>query len=86
MPLHDVGYRRWEGQRTSQMSRFWIITETGIRLASKSRWVRRMLFFAWLPVMYWGVGFFVIERALESNSNVAVEDPGRSQRTATPYR
>lgn len=73
MPLHDVGYRRWEGQRTSQMSRFWIITETGIRLASKSRWVRRMLFFAWLPVMYWGVGFFVIERALESDTNIAIK-------------
>ncbi len=73
MPLHDVGYRRWTGQRTSQSSRFWIITETGIRLASKSRWVRRMLFFAWLPVMYWGIGFFVIERALEPNSNVAVQ-------------
>jgi ABC-2 type transport system permease protein len=72
MPLHDVGYRRWDGQRTSQMSRFWIITETGVRLASKSRWVRRMLFFAWLPVMYWGVGFFVIERALVSDSNIAV--------------
>jgi ABC-2 type transport system permease protein len=73
MPLHDVGYRKWEGQSTSQLSRFQIITSTGIRLASQSRWVRRMLFFAWLPVMYWGVGFFVIERALESNSNVVTE-------------
>lgn len=72
MPLHDVGYRKWDGQRTSSVWRFLIITETGIRLASQSRWVRRMLFFAWLPVMYWGIGFFVIERSLEAESN-AVE-------------
>ncbi len=73
MPLHDVGYRKWQGQPTSQISRFQIITSTGIRLASESRWVRRMLFFAWLPVMYWGVGFFVIERAMESDSNIVTD-------------
>ena len=72
MPIHDVGYRPWKGKRTSQISRFWIITETGIRLAAQSRWVRRMLFFAWLPVMYWGIGFFVIEQSLDTDSNVVV--------------
>ena len=72
MPVHDVGYRGWQGQRTSQYSRFWIITETGIRLAAKSRWVKRMLFFAWLPVMYWGIGFFMIEQSLVANSSFAI--------------
>lgn len=71
MPLNDVGYREWNGPRTSQFSRFRIITTTGIRLAAQSRWLRRMLFFAWLPVLYWGVGFFVIERAIESESGLA---------------
>ncbi len=70
MPIHDVGYRSWDGQKTSQFSRFWIITETGIRLAAKSRWVRRLLFFAWLPVMYWGIGFFVIEQNLDSQTRL----------------
>ena len=73
MPLHDVGYRKWTGRRTSQFSRMWIITETGVRLAAQSRWVRRLLFFAWLPVMYWGIGFFVIERSLNTQSNFVVE-------------
>jgi ABC-2 type transport system permease protein len=65
MPLHDVGYRGWHGQRTSPMSRWSIISSTGIRLAAKSRWVRRILFVAWLPVMYWGIGFFFVEKALD---------------------
>jgi ABC-2 type transport system permease protein len=65
MPIHEVGYRPWNGNKTPQYSRFSIITESGIRLAAKSRWVRRLLFFAWLPVLYWGVGFFVIEQSLE---------------------
>ncbi len=68
MPLHDVGYRGWDGQRTSQLTRWWIISSTGIKLAARSRWVRRILFVAWLPVMYWGIGFFFIEKQLSSDS------------------
>ncbi len=68
MPIHDVGYRTWNEKRTSQLSRCWIICETGIRLATKSPWVRRILFVAWLPVMYWGIGFFFLEKAIEADS------------------
>ncbi len=64
MPVHDVGYRKWDGERTSQFSRMLTITETGIRLSGKSRWVKRMMFFAWLPVLYWGIGFFVLENSM----------------------
>ena len=73
MPIHDVGYRGWDGKRTMQLSRWWIIAQTGIRLAAKSRWVRRIMFVAWLPVMYWGIGFFFVEKALEADSNVIRE-------------
>ncbi|MFT5302624.1 MAG: ABC-2 type transport system permease protein [Mariniblastus sp.] len=68
MPIHDVGYRGWEGERTSQLSRWCIISTTGIKLAAQSRWVRRILFVAWLPVMYWGIGFFFIENAISDDS------------------
>jgi len=69
MPIHDVGYRSWDGERTSQLSRWTVISETGIRLAAKSRWVRRILFVAWLPVMYWGFGFFFLEKSIEAESD-----------------
>ena len=68
MPIHEVGYRAWKQERTSQLYRCWVICETGIRLAAKSPWVRRILFVAWLPVMYWGAGFFFLEKAIESES------------------
>lgn len=64
MPLHDVGYRRWNQPKTSIWSRWFTITESGIRLALQSRWVRRLLFFAWLPVLLWGSFFFSIESLL----------------------
>lgn len=73
MPIHDVGYRGWDGERTSQISRWSIISSTGIRLAAKSRWVRRIVFVAWLPVMYWGVGFFFVEKAIETDSNALMQ-------------
>lgn len=73
MPIHDVGYRSWTGQLTPQLSRWWIIAVTGIRLALKSRWVKRILFVAWLPVMYWGIGFYFVEKAIEADQNIVQE-------------
>ena len=70
MPIHDVGYRAWEGTKTSPWFRWMIISKTGIRLAMKSAWVRRILFAAWLPLMYWSVGFFMIEKSLEKDASV----------------
>ena len=70
MPIHDVGYRAWEGSKTSPWFRWMIISKTGIRLAMKSAWVRRIMFAAWLPLMYWSVGFFMIEKSLEKDTSV----------------
>lgn len=64
MPQHEVGYRSWNGKRTAQASRWWIIAETGFQAALKSAWVRRILFVAWLPIFYWGTIFFVLENVL----------------------
>lgn len=71
MPVHDVGYRKWEGARTSHFTRLSLIAMTGIRLAAKSPWVRRMIMFAWLPVVWWGVGFFAIEQTTNDSSSFA---------------
>jgi ABC-2 type transport system permease protein len=68
MPVHDVGYRRWEGQRTHYLTRIFLIAVVGIRLAARSAWVRRTIMFAWLPVIWWGVGFFALEQTSVSNN------------------
>lgn len=67
MPIHKVGYREWTGEKTPQWNRWWIITETGFRTAFKSAWVRRILLVCWIPVLYWGIGLFVLERVLSTN-------------------
>ena len=68
MPVHKVGYRKWSGERTPSWSRWWIITESGFKIAFTSTWVRRLLLACWLPVLYWGVGLFIVEQALERNA------------------
>lgn len=68
MPVHNVGYRPWTGTKTPQWTRWWIIANTGISLAFKSKWVRRLLFFAWLPVLYWAIAFFVLEKGLSDQT------------------
>ncbi|MEL7498608.1 MAG: ABC transporter permease subunit [Planctomycetota bacterium] len=64
MPLHDVGYRGWDEQRTPTFMRWWIITKTGVRLAFRSHWVKRSLLAAWLPILYWGAVFLIVENAI----------------------
>ncbi len=68
MPVHKVGYRKWDGEKTPQWNRWWIITETGFRIAFQSAWVRRILLVCWLPVLYWGLALFVLEQALDRNA------------------
>ena len=62
MPIHDLGYRAWPGDLGAGVSRRKVIAQTGLRLAWKSRWLRRLLVLAWIPTTYFGVGFFGYEQ------------------------
>jgi ABC-2 type transport system permease protein len=64
MAMHDLGYRPWCGQLASGSSRWIVIANTGARRAWQSKWLRRMLFFAWLPALWFGVGFFIWEQSM----------------------
>jgi ABC-2 type transport system permease protein len=65
MPLHDVGYRSWHGQRRGPWSAAAAIATTGIRLAWTSRWLRRAVFFAWSPALFFAASFFAFEQAID---------------------
>lgn len=64
MPIHDLGYRAWQGRLMPEVTRFWVIAQTGIALAWKNRWLRRLLLLAWVPALYLGVALFLFEQAL----------------------
>ena len=65
MPLQDVGYRAWNNERCGPSSTIWVIAWTGIRLAWESRWLRRMVFFAWSPALLFAASFFAFEQAVD---------------------
>jgi ABC-2 type transport system permease protein len=71
VPLHDLGYRRWTGELNPQILRWWVIAQTGVRLAWRSRWLRRMLVLAWLPAALCGAAFFALENSLSDPRQVA---------------
>ena len=41
-----------------------VITKAGIVRAWQSSWVRRLMFFAWMPALWFAVGFFLYEKAV----------------------
>ena len=61
MPIHDLGYRGWEGRLTPPAKRWGVMAETGIRLAWQNPWLRRSLIFAWAPALYFSALFFSYE-------------------------
>lgn len=67
MGIHNLGYRHWQGDRTSSAFHWLVVAENGIRRAWGSSWLRRMLFFAWLPSISMGFLIFLYEQS-ESGS------------------
>ena len=76
MPLHDVGYRGWDGTLQNGTAAG-VIAGTGIRLAWKSRWLRRVVLFAWSPALMFAGGFFAFEQAIEGGSVAAGREAAR---------
>lgn len=64
MPLHDVGYRGWEGEKSSDRNRWWIIATTGVQLAFRSTWLSRTLVLSWVPAIIVGLFFFFFEQSI----------------------
>jgi hypothetical protein len=61
MPLHDLGYRSWEGRRTPAWRRSWSVAATGAALIWNSRWLRAMLVLAWIPMLAHATVIFLFE-------------------------
>ena len=64
MPIHSISYRPWDGHRVSPWTRWLTICSTGIVRSSKSQWLRRLLFAAFIPLLFTGIPFFLFEQSV----------------------
>ncbi len=84
VPIHDLGYRPWEGRTTPQLLRWWPIAQSGIKIAWKNYWLRRLLLLAWIPAFYLGIGFFVYEQWVTRVVDWAAQQAGADE-TLKPF-
>jgi len=66
VPIHDVGYRKWNGKKSSILYLWTIIARSGVQVVYRNIWVRRMLLVTWLPALYFGAGIFFFEQAVNN--------------------
>lgn len=64
MPIHNLGYREWQGERLSGSSRWSVIAGIGIRRAWQSKWLRRIAFVVWAPPLLYGFLIFIFEQSM----------------------
>lgn len=70
MPIHNLGYRRWDGPLSSAGSRWTVIAGIGIRRAWQSTWLRRIIFFAWVPGVLMAMLIYLFEQSIaDGNQN-----------------
>ncbi|MDC0295497.1 ABC transporter permease subunit [bacterium] len=61
MPIHDLGYRPWNGYRTAPLLRPIFVAKSGISLVWRRRWLRLMLMLSWIPIIFPAMGIFAFE-------------------------
>jgi len=62
MPIHDRGYRHWQGKRRGRLWRSLVIAGCGIRLALKRRNVIAMVLLCILPTFFFAVAIFALSK------------------------
>ena len=70
MPIHNLGYREWNGELRSPSTRWLVVAEIGIRRAWQSAWLRRMMFFAWVPGIVMGFMIFIYEQSAKQGGEM----------------
>ena len=51
MPIFDQGYQHWQGQLSGHRWRWLAVTRHGVRAQLQNRFVRLLLFVAWMPAL-----------------------------------
>jgi ABC-2 type transport system permease protein len=59
MPIHDQGYRRYQGRRAPHGRTWWVIARAGIMERLRERRFLGLLLFAWVPFLVRAVQIYV---------------------------
>jgi len=70
VPIHNLGYRAWNGELQPMSTRWLVVAGIGIRRAWQGAWLRRMMFFAWVPGVVMGFLIFVYEQSAKQGGEV----------------
>ena len=63
MPMYDLGYRGWDVEAPYLKYSWMSISRYGVRLAWKSQWLKRVVWFAYLPFFGLLGAVFLYEQA-----------------------
>ena len=59
MPIHDQGYRRYQGRRAPHGRTWWVIARSGIMNMLRRRLFLGLLLGAWVPFLVYAVQFYL---------------------------
>jgi len=63
--VNDLGYRDWDLIPKTSRHQWTTITLFGVRVAWRSRWLKRIFLMAWLPIFVMGLGLFILEQSIQ---------------------
>lgn len=84
MPIHNLGYREWDGERLSGGSRWTVVAGIGIQRAWQNMWLRRIAFVVWAAPLMYGILIFFGEQYLSNQSAIVPPNAGRLLRSVLP--
>lgn len=74
MGIASKGYTHWDGALGGQALRWLTIARWGVLQTGRSKWVRRLVIVAWLPLLWWTIAFFVFGWATDVSTVAQAED------------
>jgi hypothetical protein len=68
MPIHNIGYQHWDGQRRNIWYRRTVIAAQGLRACLQGRWIKRLIIVSWSAALAQVGVLFLLGQLLVTDS------------------
>ncbi|MCU0711922.1 MAG: ABC transporter permease [Pirellula sp.] len=68
MPILDIGYREWQGERSPAWTRAWVVASTGVSLVWRGMWIKRLLMLMVMPSLVAAIFVAIFEQFASSST------------------